>query len=174
MAHLIGFACSKVSYVSVGLSVLSQGVFILSNAKQCLNICMQRKYNVYGEAISKSGSGLCTLYFSNKIAKCVSYLSRNFIKYSEYFTSFWHLPWKNYCFRTLVDQSSTEDTDKTFNFNKAASEQAAIKVRQKSQNVSLIPNDWQHTLSPRTRSGAGSNFYKILSKNVEIIHKLAN
>jgi len=59
-----------------------------------------------------------------------------------------------YCFRTLEVHSSTEDTYKIINFKKAAPEQAAIKVRQKPQNVSLLPNDWQHTPSHRTRIGA--------------------
>ena len=54
---------------------------------------------------------------------------------------------------------------KLFTFKKAAREQAAIKKRQKSQNVSLLPNDWQHTLTSRTRSCAGSNFLRILLKN---------
>jgi len=77
-ALLIWFACSKVSYVGIGVSVLSQGVFILSNAKECLNICSAAaKLQSIWNRISKSGSGLYTLYLSNKITKCVTYLSRN-------------------------------------------------------------------------------------------------
>jgi uncharacterized protein YpiB (UPF0302 family) len=57
---------------------------------------------------------------------------------------------------------------------KAAHEQAANKLRQNSQNVALLPNDGQHTLSPKTRSGARSNFHKILSKNWERINKPTN
>jgi len=50
---------------------------------------------------------------------------------------------------------------------KTSCEQAANKVRQKSQNVSLIPINWQHTLSLRTNSNAGSNFPRILSKRIK-------
>jgi len=38
-------------------------------------------------------------------------------------------------------------------FKKAAFEQGTIKVRQNSQNVSLLSINWQYTLSPRTKSG---------------------
>jgi len=62
---------------------------------------------------------------------------------------------RNYRFRTLQGQSSTEDAYTIFTFIKAAREQAAIKVRQKSQNVSLLPNDWQHKLSPEQGSLQG-------------------
>jgi hypothetical protein len=71
---------------------------------------------------------------------------------------------RNYCFRSLEGQSNTEYAYTILIFKKAALEQAAIKVRQKSQNVSLLPNDWQHTLSHRTRIGAGITFPNFFQK----------
>jgi hypothetical protein len=41
-------------------------------------------------------------------------------------------------------------------------ELSSINVRQKSQKVSFLPNDRQHTLSSRTRGGAGTNFHQVL------------
>ena len=131
-----------------------------------LHICIQRNYNFYGNSTAKCGSGLCTLYLNNHLSKCVSYFNRNIIKFSKYFTLFWHFPWRNILPPILEGHSSTEDTGKILNPKKATREQAAIKVQQKSQNESLLPTDWQQTLSSRTRSGAWSEHTNV-SKNEE-------
>jgi hypothetical protein len=48
----------------------------------------------------------------------VTYLSRAFIKYSEYCTAFWHFPWRSYSFQTFEDQSSIANTEDNFGFRK--------------------------------------------------------
>lgn len=82
-----------------------------------LHFCYQVNYNFYGTSTSKYSSGFYTLYFSNQLSKCVTSLSRTFIKYFEYYISFYFFPWRNYFLQTFEeDQSSTENTEKIFNW----------------------------------------------------------
>jgi len=49
--------------------------------------------------------------------KRVTYLSRTSIKYSQYYTPFWHSHWWNCCLHTLEQyESSTENIEKIFNW----------------------------------------------------------
>ena len=68
-----------------------------------LHFWYQRTYNFCGINVSNYGSLLCTLCLSNQTSKCVTYLSRTFITYSKWCTSFWHFPWINYCIQTFEE-----------------------------------------------------------------------
>jgi hypothetical protein len=71
----------------------------------------QWQCNFCGKSTSRYGSDM-------QPSLWVTYLSRDFIKYSEHYTACWHFPWRSYSFQTLVDQSSTKNTEKIVQFQK--------------------------------------------------------
>jgi hypothetical protein len=124
MASLVGFAWNKAA--SMGVDVIAvESTAHLSFEPQpsvCifpLHFCYHLNCNFYRNNTSRYGSDLCTLYFRNQLSECVTYVSRTFIKCSEYYTAFWHFPWRSYSFHTFEDQWSTENTEEIFNFRKA-------------------------------------------------------
>ena len=108
-ARLLGLRVRKSAGAHISVSCECAWIF-------AVHFWYQRNFNLYGNSISRHGSGSCTLHFSNKISKCVTYLSRTFTKHATYFTSFWHFPWRNCFLRTFENQSKTRNTEKMFNW----------------------------------------------------------
>jgi hypothetical protein len=89
-ARFIWFACSKIFLCGFGVSVLIQGIFILSNVTQFLNICSPHLHaaklpHLWKQHLQK-WLWFATVCFSNKHTICVTYRSRNINKCSEEFT----------------------------------------------------------------------------------------
>ena len=111
--RLLGFAWSKVASVGVPVSAFeSTGVYPFDRnrvPKYVFSISDTSENITSMEiALPNNGSGLCILCFRKQLSKCATYLSRTFIKYCGYYTSFWHFSWRNYFLQAFENQSSTE------------------------------------------------------------------
>jgi hypothetical protein len=90
MTRLIEFAWNKAASIGVDVNAFeSTGIYpsIRNRVPEYFfSISDTSKTNFHGNSISIYGSDLCTLYVKNQL--CVTYLSRTFVTYSEYYIAF--------------------------------------------------------------------------------------
>jgi len=77
-ARLLGLRVRKSAGAHISVSCECAWIF-------AVHFWYQRNYNLYGNKISRHGSGSCNLHSSNKTSKCVTYLSRNFTMHAKFF-----------------------------------------------------------------------------------------
>ena len=65
-------------------------------------------------------------------AKPATFLSKTFTKYSQWYTSFWQFPWRNYFLQISGEQFSIENTFKIFDWKKTANLSSVIE---KANNI---------------------------------------
>jgi hypothetical protein len=93
MTRFVGFAWSIGGSDGVGASAFESKSIYSSNRNRepesFFSIFDTYKAITCMETVPPNMAAVfCTLYFSNQLSKCVTYLSRTFIKYSGHYTPF--------------------------------------------------------------------------------------
>jgi hypothetical protein len=97
---------------------------------------------------------VCTVFFSNQISKCVTFISRTFMKYYEHFTFFWHFTLRNDFIQNFEDiQWSSESNEKISNWKKQATflfitEEAREKSGRSKEEITSKGKEIENINSP--------------------------